>query len=178
MADTETAAETVAGKTRHLVVHDYGMGGVWWWVWAASAEEIPREVAEVEVVTDPETRARAAEWGLEEVHLDAPGPDALSSLRAQREAQRGEPGFGALAGRERVYLRWQEDGEGSSLVCELGPDGRRLRQVEVAADGSSVRTTPEDWLFNPPMDLWDPRYASWETGAEEFEAAWRDATPG
>ncbi|MFJ1796388.1 hypothetical protein [Kitasatospora griseola] len=28
------------GKTRHPVLHDYGTGGLWWWVRAGSAEEI------------------------------------------------------------------------------------------------------------------------------------------
>ncbi|WP_374684171.1 hypothetical protein [Streptomyces sp. ODS05-4] len=171
-----TGVETGAGKARHLVHHDYGMGGMWWWVWAGSAEEIARGVAEVEVVADPETLTRAAEWDLAEVHLDAPDPNPLSALRAQRAAQRAEPGFGALAGRERVYLRWEGEAEGS-VRCELGADGRRLRQVETAADGSSVRSTPDDWLFNPPMDLYDPQYAGWETGPEEFEEAWRAAAP-
>jgi hypothetical protein len=42
------------GKQRHLVCHDYGMGGLWWWVWARSPAEIVETCAEVEVVTDPE----------------------------------------------------------------------------------------------------------------------------
>jgi hypothetical protein len=37
------------------VCHDYGMGGSWWWVWAASPEEIVAAIAEVEVVTDEAT---------------------------------------------------------------------------------------------------------------------------
>ncbi|MCZ9344431.1 hypothetical protein NGM37_42470 [Streptomyces sp. TRM76130] len=54
-----------ARKTRHLVLHDYGMGGLWWWVWAESAEEIVRVCAEVEVVSSPEAVERAKGWGLE-----------------------------------------------------------------------------------------------------------------
>jgi hypothetical protein len=42
------------GKQRYLVCHDYGMGGLWWWVWARSAAEIVQTCAEVEVVTDPD----------------------------------------------------------------------------------------------------------------------------
>lgn len=45
-------------KTRYLVLHDYGMGGLWWWVWAESAEEIVRVCAEVEVVTPGSRRTR------------------------------------------------------------------------------------------------------------------------
>ncbi|MCX5173467.1 hypothetical protein OG616_36300 [Streptomyces antibioticus] len=165
------------GKTRHLVLHDYGMGGLWWWVWAESAEEIVLACAEVEVVTTPETVERAETWALEEVHLDAPDPNPVSGLRAQREAQRGQPGFGVLAGRDRVYLRCQEDGDEAVYLMEFGPDGRRLRQVEVGPDGGAVKTTEEDWPFNPPFDLYDPQYASLEIDSTDFEVAWHRARP-
>ncbi|GKQ40704.1 hypothetical protein ALMP_72270 [Streptomyces sp. A012304] len=151
------------------------MGGLWWWVWADSAEAIVSACAEVEVITDPEDVVRAETWDLEEVHLDAPDPNPLSSLRAKRDAQRGQPGFGVLAGRERVYLRWQEDGEEEVLLMEFGPDGRRLRQVESRPDGDAIRTTAEDWPFNPPFDLHDPQWVSMEIGPDDFEAAWQRA---
>jgi hypothetical protein len=162
-------------KTRHLVLHDYGMGGLWWWVWAESAQEIVRACAEVEVVTDPDVVERAETWDLDEVHLDAPDPNPLSDLRAQRDAQRGQPGFGALTGRDRVYLRRQEDPEEDVFLMELGPDGRRLRQVEIDSAGGAVQTSPDDWPFNPPWDLYDPRYASWEISRDDFEQAWHRA---
>ncbi|WP_444963662.1 hypothetical protein [Nocardiopsis sp. M1B1] len=164
-------------KTRHLVLHDYGMGGLWWWVWAVSAEEIVRACAEVEVVADPSILACARTWALEEVHLDAPDPNPLSSLRAQRDAQRDQPGFGALAGRDRVYLRWQGEDVPEVFLMEIGPDGRRSRQVEIAPDGTAVKTGPEDWPFNPPFDLYDPWYASLETSGDDFEEAWLGAGP-
>ncbi|MFJ8442685.1 hypothetical protein [Kitasatospora griseola] len=164
-----------SGKTRHLVLHDYGMGGLWWWVWAGSAEEIVESCAEVEVVTDPDAVQHVDTWDLKEVHLDDPEPNPLSSFRARRDAQRGRPGFGALAGRDRVHLRRPEVEEGQVYLVELGPDGRRLRQVELGADGGAVGTTPEDWPFNPPTDLYDPEYAAWEIGRDEFEDAWRRA---
>jgi hypothetical protein len=163
-----------AGKTRHLVLHDYGMGGLWWWVWAHSAQEIVDACAEVEVVTDADSVRQAQTWGLEEVHLDAPDPGPLAGLRAQRDAQRDQPGFGVLAGRERVYLSEQGDDETYFLI-ELGPDGRRLRQVEIGPQGDGTRTGPDDWPFNPPYDLHDPRYASMEIGADGFDDAWRRA---
>ncbi len=167
------------GKARYLVLHDYGMGGLWWWVWAGSAEEIVDACAEVEVITDPDRVRRAEEWGgLEEVHLDAPDPNPLSGLRAQRDAQRGQPGFGALASRARVYLCWPEDDLGDVYLMELGPDGRRLRQVVSGADGSAVKTSAEDWPFNPPFDLRDPQYVSMEIAHDDFEAAWQRARHG
>ncbi|WP_309484573.1 hypothetical protein [Streptomyces himalayensis] len=162
-------------KTRYLVLHDYGMGGLWWWVWAESAEEIVRVCAEVEVVTDWEAVERAETWTSEEVHLDAPDPNPLSGFRAQRDAQRGQPGFGVLAGRDRVYLRWQEDGDEEIFLMELGPDGRRLRQVEIGSDGGAVKTSVEDWPLNPPCDLYDPQYASLEISCDDFEEAWHRA---
>ncbi|WP_037902040.1 hypothetical protein [Streptomyces sp. NRRL S-350] len=165
-------------QTRYLVLHDYGMGGLWWWVWAGSAEEIVGACAEVEVISDPDAVRRAETWGLQEVRLDDPDPNPLSSLRAQRDAQRGQPGFGVLAGRDRVCLRWPEGEEGEVFLMELGPDGRRLRQVEIATDGGSVTTGAEDWPFNPPFDLRDPQYVSMEIGLGAFEEAWRRARYG
>ncbi|GGQ84836.1 hypothetical protein [Kitasatospora griseola] len=163
------------GKTRHLVLHDYGMGGLWWWVWAGSAEEIVEACAEVEVVTEPDLVKRVETWNVAEIHLDDPEPNPLTSFRAKRDAQRGQPGFGALVGRDRVHLRSPEGEDGEVYLDELGPDGRRVRQIELRADGDAIRTTAEDWLFNPPSDLYDPQYAALEIGRDEFEDAWRRA---
>jgi hypothetical protein len=163
------------GTTRYLVLHDYGMGGLWWWVWAGSAGEIVSACAEVEVVTDPDTVRRVETWGLEEVHLDDPDPNPLSTFRAQRDAQRGQPGFGVLVGRDRIYLRWPQGEEGEVFLMELGPDGRRLRQVEIGAGGGAVKTSVEDWPFNAPFDLHDPQYAAMEIGRDDFGGAWQRA---
>jgi hypothetical protein len=90
------APSDAASKTRFLVLHDYGMGGVWWWVHARSEE--------------------------------------------------------------------------------VGPDGRRLRQVELTEDGMSHQSTPEDWPFNPPLvDRCDPAWVPLVIGQEEFEAQWTRA---
>src|SRR5688500_5797444 len=119
-------------KKRYLVCHDYGMGGLWWWVWAASPEEIVETVAEVEVITDEESIRRCGHCAEEELHLDALSETSLAELRDQRTAHRSSPGYGVLAGRDRVYLR--DDTEGVYLV-EVGSDGRRLREVELSPDG-------------------------------------------
>jgi hypothetical protein len=167
-------------KKRFLVLHDYGMGGLWWWIHARSEPEIMHTFAEVEVVTDPETSTRFPEGELAEVDIDAViMPAGLDGLRDQRRGQRDRPGFGALAGREAVFLRrpWEEADETAPKIYyeHLGPDGRRVRQVETYADGTAIKTGPQDWPFNPPNDLYDPDLVQWETAAEVFEEAWRRA---
>ncbi|MEU9128882.1 hypothetical protein AB0D08_12370 [Kitasatospora sp. NPDC048540] len=175
MTTTDTPA-----KHRFLVLHDYGMGGSWWWVRARSVREILETFAWTEVVSDPETVARFEEDDLDDVDIDAPQmPPGLDGLRAERDAQRGRPGFGALADRDVVHLRrrWDEDDEASVLcLMEVGTDGRRSRQVELNEDGTGVRSGPDDWPFNPPVvDLFDPVVAGWLISAQEFEEQWARA---
>ncbi|WP_328584926.1 hypothetical protein [Streptomyces sp. NBC_00370] len=168
-----------APKSRFLIVHDYGMGGAWWWVHARSPREILETFAEVEVVDSPE----AIEWAdrdLDEVDIDEPAmPPGLDGLRAKRDAQRGRPGFGALADRSIVHLRRRWDGDGdepATYLMEVGSDGRRLRQVELSDNGTALKSGPEDWPFNPPVvDLFDPEWADMEIHPAEFEAAWLQA---
>jgi hypothetical protein len=165
-------------EQRYLVLHDYGMGGLWWWIHARSAREVLETFAGVEVVEDPADLARAAGWQLEEVDIDAPVmPAGLDELRAQRDGQRALPGFGALAGRQVVYLRQQWEGDDpATYLMEIGSDGRRIRQVEVAQDGTAVKTDPEDWPFNPPVvDIFDPRLPDREIDRDSFERAWTAA---
>ncbi|MFI2073537.1 MULTISPECIES: hypothetical protein [Streptomyces] len=183
MTATDVTAPDAAPISRFLVLHDYGMGGLWWWIHARSEREILETFAWVEVVTDPETVAwREADDSLEEVDIDAPRmPAGLDGLRAKRDAQRGQPGFGALAGRDVVYLRrrWdEEDDEDLAAVylMELGPDGRRLREVELAEDGTGLKSGPDDWPFNPPVvDLFDPELVGQEISRGEFEEQWARA---
>ncbi|MCX4733458.1 hypothetical protein [Streptomyces sp. NBC_01363] len=167
-----------AHKRSFLTLHDYGMGGLWWWIRARSAREVLEAFAWVEVVTDPETVARFEE--LEMVDIDASRmPPGLDGLRAERHAQRGLEGFGALADRDIVYLRRrsdEEDDEPAVQLIEVGSDGRRGRRVELAGDGTAVRSSPDDWLFNPPVaDLFDPALAGQEISRSEFEEQWARA---
>ncbi|MFI1944489.1 hypothetical protein ACH46F_11615 [Streptomyces virginiae] len=175
--------DRVAPVRRFLVLHDYGMGGLWWWVHARSAREVCETFAEVEVVDTAASVEQAEGWDLDEVRIDGTSmPDALADLRARREAQRGLDGFGALADREIVWLRrpWDdEDGGGRTLyLLEVRSDGRRLRQVELGPNGPGVRSGPDDWPFNPPVvDLFDPELVGMEIGEDEFETAWLRARP-
>lgn len=172
-----------APVSRFLVLHDYGMGGLWWWIRARSAREILETFAEVEVVEDADVVERAAGQGHDEVDIDAPVmPPGLDGLRERRDAQRSRPGFGALAGMSVVYLRrpWDlgDDEDPSVYLMEVDGDGRRTRQVELMEDGSAVRTGPDDWWFNPPVaDLYDPDLPGMQITREEFEAAWLRARP-
>jgi hypothetical protein len=133
--------------------------GLWWWIHARSIRELMETFAEVEVVDSPAALARAESWGLDEIDIDAPTmPAGLDGLRAQRDKQRVLPGFGALADRQVVYLRQAgEDDDPATYLLEIGADGRRIRQVEMTADRTSIKTDTEDWPFNPPVvDLYDP----------------------
>jgi hypothetical protein len=165
-------------KQRYLVLHDYGMGGLWWWIHARSAWEVRETFAEVEVIDSPADVARAESWDLAEVDIDAVlMPAGLDGLRARRNSQRALPGFGALADRQVVYLRrrWDDD-DPATYLMEIGADGRRIRQVEVADDGSAIRTEAADWPFNPPLvDLFDPALPNQEIDRDEFEQAWAAA---
>src|SRR5437763_13379 len=79
-------------------------------------------------------------------------PEVLAGLRAKRDRQRTVPGFGALADRKVVYLRQEWDGENpTTYLTEIGPDGRRIRHVEVAEDRTAIKTDAQDWPFNPPL---------------------------
>ncbi|MFD9735457.1 hypothetical protein [Umezawaea sp. NPDC059074] len=168
-------------KTRFLVLHDYGMGGVWWWIHARSATEVVETFADVEVVDDPAAVERAGSWEIDEVDVDSPDmPSGLDDMRARRDAMRALPGFGALVGKDVVHLRrvWDEEDVPVVYLMEVGPDGRRLRQVEVPEGGTAVRSDPDDWAFNPPVvDLYDPKWVECEIGREEFEEAWAGAVP-
>ncbi|SDE13088.1 hypothetical protein [Glycomyces harbinensis] len=167
------------GKRRFLVQHDYGMGALLWWIDARSAREILETFAEVEVVENAESIERALADSLEVVDVDA--AEVVAGLSRRPSEQRDHPDFGKLAGRPVVHLRRPpapEFGDRSVYFFEVESDGRRLRQVEIGEDGVAVKSTPDDWLFDPPVvDLFAPETAAWEIGRDEFEAAWRTAAP-
>ncbi|MFD0153742.1 hypothetical protein ACWGQ4_11690 [Streptomyces sp. NPDC055721] len=70
-------------------------------------------------------------------------------------------------------IRWPEFEEGEVLLAELGPDGRRLRQVEIGSDGDAVKTSVEDLTIHAPFDLHDPQRLAMKICRGDFEAVWR-----
>jgi hypothetical protein len=51
--------------------------------------------------------------------------------------------FQAFADRQVVYLRQERTGDDpATYLTEIGPDDRRIRQVEVAGDGTAIKTDP------------------------------------
>ena len=119
-----------SAQRAHLVLHDYGMGGLWWWIRASSTEEITAAFAEVEVISVPETTARARTWDLEELDIENAKRGALASFHEKRQDQRQDPAFGRLFGKDRVYLRLPDpEGQGSEWLTEHGRDGRHERLV-------------------------------------------------
>ena len=104
-------------------------------------------------------------------------PAGLDGLRAERDRQRALTGFGALSDRQVVYLRQtgEDDDDTAIYLLEIGADGRRIRQVEVAADGTSIKTDVEDWLSIRPWSIYDPHPPGQEIYRDEFERAWATA---
>ncbi len=163
--------------SRYLVCHDYGMGALWWWIRAGAASEITDTFAEVEVIDDPQTQASVETWDLQELDLVEAAEGPLAQMARQRAQQKQDPAYGQLMGKERVYLRLADpDVDPGQWFTEHDSTGRRLRQVEVRADGTFEASTPRDWPLNPPFDLGDPQYARMEISEEEFGRAWQNAT--
>ena len=80
----------VEERHRFLVCHDYGMGGVWGYVVAPSAEAIRKRFPELRVFTEgPGWFTDESRDGLGVEDLDEPQPDELlGALLAQREIDR------------------------------------------------------------------------------------------
>jgi hypothetical protein len=67
-------------KRRYLVCYDYGMGGLWSYVLAESAEAISGPYPELTVFEDRPTWMSAEEeasWNLKVDDIDAPDPSGL-----------------------------------------------------------------------------------------------------
>src|SRR5262249_30582711 len=133
--------------------------------------------AEVEVITDPATIRAVESWPLDELDIAEAASGPLAALSQKREQQRQDPAFGALLGKNRVYLRLPDPEEPAAWwLTEHDPAGRRLRQIELRPDGTAVASSAADWPMNPPFDLGDPQFASSEISGDEFEQAWQRAT--
>ena len=71
-------------KSRYLVVYDYGMGGVWAYVMARSADEIVSRFPELQLVHErPGWMSPDDELGLDVLDVDSP-TGLLSDLLAGR----------------------------------------------------------------------------------------------
>lgn len=162
---------------RFLVAHNYGMGSLYWWIVAPTADAIIQHYAEVEVV-DLNEIDRASFANVVSLVIGDPAPPALAKLEDQRRAQRGKPGYGVLVGRGTVYLRQDYVEEHETYFIEYDEAGYRMRQVTESADGKMERSGPEDWAFNPPEDLWNPDLAACEISREEFDFLWARASDG
>ena len=64
-------------KQRHLVCYDYGMGGLWAYIWAESEEDITRKL-DVQVKGELPTWLAGHEPGLVTVDIDGGLPDWLT----------------------------------------------------------------------------------------------------
>ena len=117
---------------RFLVAHDYGMGSLWWWIEAPSAEAIIQTYAEVMIVEPADGEAeRFAD--IPSLRIGDPAPAGLDDLEEQRRAQRASPKFGALVGRGSVYIRKDYPEEQETYFFEYDEQGYRTRQVVVSA---------------------------------------------
>ena len=154
---------------RFLVTHDYGMGSLWWWIEAPSAEAIIQTYAEVMIVepADGETERFA---DIPSLRIGDPAPAGLDDLEEQRRVQRASPKFGALVGRGSVYIRKDYPEEQEIYFFEYDEQG--IARGRLLCRRVARRNGPEDWLFNPPEDLWDPELAECEIAREEFEGWW------
>jgi len=79
-------------KTKHLVIYDYGQGGLWAFVLAESSAEIERRYPELKVVREipgwmtDELRARLE--ATETYDLEAPPSGLLADLIQERSESR------------------------------------------------------------------------------------------
>jgi hypothetical protein len=63
-------------KRPYLVVHDYGMGGLWAYVWAETPEDV-EGTFEAEVVYEPPDWLLGHKPGVVTLDIDDPPPDWL-----------------------------------------------------------------------------------------------------
>ena len=71
-------------QNRYLTVYDYGMGGVWTFILAPSADAITEKYPQLEVVSEPPPWM--VEEGIEKtrvVHLDDADDPFLAALRTE-----------------------------------------------------------------------------------------------
>ncbi len=176
MSDRSTWKDQVV-PSRYLVRNDHGMSAIWWWIYAESASEITDTLAEVEVVEDADVRRIVESWDIAVFHLTEAASGPLAHLAERRTRHKGDPSYGHLPGKRRVYLMMADpEVYPGEWFSEHDETGRRLRQVEAREDGTFEATTERDWPMNPPLDLGDPQYARHEITQDRFEQVWQQAS--
>jgi hypothetical protein len=71
-------------KTRFLVVDDYGMGGIWAYVLAESAEEIKARYPTLQIVTEVPGWVQREDANLPEFDSEDDSNEWLAALRRER----------------------------------------------------------------------------------------------
>lgn len=155
------------GYSRFLLYHDYGMGGVYRWLWARSAEEVETWVDAHTVITDPEVIRELESEGsrVREARLDDPG--SLEAMGIQRYIRR----------RPRSSRRaqfWELPGveDCGPTLLEVDARGHMGRQLEQAADGSWGRVDRPDMSPDIATDSPEWREVARKITKKRFEAAW------
>jgi hypothetical protein len=133
-------------KQRFLVVYDYGMGGIWGYVLASSADEIARRYPEVEVV-EQEPRwisdADRAEFKRRVEDIDEPKP--LSVLGAVLEARNPPP----RPTNTDLLLAWHRNVRGVEWFEDEGVEIRLMGAGRVRTKINVVGTDLEHASFDP-----------------------------
>jgi hypothetical protein len=190
-----------AQNARHLAIYDYGMGGIWVLVGAASAEAVERRFPWLRVITvgDPAwvtaekyeeivtTIGPAMIFELDHPHGWLAKADATldrEGSRPQRASRRGaKPDEQAQMRYQRVEWHHDHPDEPVIFYSEIDNDGWRWRNVDEYRDGRLVRAAhgdPTDALFDVPMPELatineDDQFHGTTIPADAFEAVWRQA---
>lgn len=159
-------------KRRYLVCHSYGMGGLWWWVRAGSADEILDAIAEVEVITDQEIIDRMVADGVEIAEFELAGlqaDSALAKLADRRVGQRRHPAYGVMVGRTPFHIR--TEGAQVVVLTEIGESSQPGRIVRQWRDGRAERFESRPMVGT--FDIRDPELPDLLIDADEFEFTWQ-----
>jgi hypothetical protein len=142
---------------RYLIVYDYGMGALWGYVLASSAEEITDRYPEVQVVDGwPESLNEAdrelLERRIEDVHDPLP-TGVLGAIHMDRREPEGPTNLQRLVEwhRETRGLEWSDDpGMEMRVIAEGGWRFRiALRDEELAKAPTrpvDIRRSEDDWI--------------------------------
>jgi hypothetical protein len=150
-------------KQRHLVVYDYGMGGIWLHIHAESAEQIERRWPSLKVVRPgdpdwltPERFREAENWPGPEMEFDINQPTgwlADSDVDLRQPPPEDVPGHEHTLPDGRVIRVWFDvDADEPQWLCFLDDaDGNELRYLAgwplapCVADLLGYDTASDEW---------------------------------